>query len=37
VPWDGRDGRGAPVPAGLYLARFVCGPYTARAKLTLIP
>jgi len=35
--WDGRDDSGTPVPAGMYIARYVCGTYSARAKLTLIP
>ena len=25
VAWDGRDGRGAPVPAGVYFARLEAG------------
>lgn len=37
VLWDGRDDGGRPVPAGMYLARFVCGDYVATAKLTLVP
>lgn len=35
--WDGRSDHGEPVPAGLYLARFRCGTYTASTKLTLVP
>jgi hypothetical protein len=35
--WDGRSDHGAPVPAGLYLARFSCGTYTASTKLALVP
>lgn len=37
VLWDGRDDSGAPVPAGMYLARFVCGSFVASTKLTLVP
>ena len=37
VLWDGRDEGGRSVPAGMYLARFVCGAYAATTKLTLIP
>lgn len=35
--WDGRSDHGEPVPAGLYLARFRCGAFTASTKLTLVP
>lgn len=37
VHWDGRDDSGAVVPAGMYIAQFVCGPYQAHTKLTLLP
>lgn len=36
VSWDGRNSEGARVPAGMYLARYECGDYTARLKLTLL-
>ena len=35
--WDGTDSRGRPVPAGVYLARFVCGAYRAAVRVTLVP
>lgn len=37
LPWDGRDDDGVQVPAGLYIARFVCDAFTANTKLTLLP
>lgn len=35
--WDGRSDHGSPVPAGMYLARFNCGTFTATSKLSLVP
>jgi len=37
VLWDGRADSGLPVPAGMYIARYVCGSFSAGTKLTLVP
>lgn len=34
--WDGTDARGRPVPTGVYLVRYTCGPYQASARVTLV-
>ena len=34
--WDGRDGRGRPVPSGVYLARLEAGGRKAEQKLHVI-
>jgi hypothetical protein len=36
VTWNGNDESGRSVPAGLYVARYVCGSYRASVKLTLV-
>jgi len=36
VTWNGTDESGRSVPAGLYVARYVCGSYRASVKLTLV-
>lgn len=36
VNWNGQDDRGRSVPAGVYLARYVCGSFQASVKLTLV-
>ena len=37
VSWDGADGNGNRVPAGLYVARFASGPFRTQARLVLLP
>ncbi len=34
--WNGTDARGRPVPAGVYLAQYVCGAYRATVRVTLV-
>jgi len=36
IRWDGRDARGNPAPAGIYLARCSVGGHVASVKLTLV-
>ena len=36
IPWDGRDGSGRPVPAGIYHVRALAGPNEAVVRIALI-
>jgi hypothetical protein len=35
--WNGRDHEGNLVPAGIYLARLICGSFHAQARVVLLP
>jgi hypothetical protein len=34
--WNGTDAGGRPVPAGVYLAQYICGAYRATVRVTLV-